>query len=267
MEHALHPLLLVKRPRDFVLFLYLALVTTFLQADTRLVCQLLSVLRPAPTILVISIVVVVACASLAVVTTTFLPRYVLRRQAVAAAILHFAAFALSSGVGAWMRLRVAPAPDCKTVVLWPPDTTQVLTIALLIVVAASVFTTVLNLVIPSKTDYSDLQQRVLAYYQELRKGRRASLAAIRELLQKALDTAEKARLADPSARYRHALSSGVSEPLSHLLQAAKTASDDHSEEYLKLTGHRDPGLSPPNMVATVSRAQRDLERIWPPPRP
>src|SRR4051794_4294536 len=128
MEHPLHPLLLVKRPTDFALFLYLALVTTFLQGDTRLLCQLLSVLRSAPTIFVISIVIVVACASLAVVTTTFLPRYVLRGQAVAAAVLHFAAFALSSGVGAWMRLRVASAPDCERVLLWPPDTAQVLTI-------------------------------------------------------------------------------------------------------------------------------------------
>ena len=262
----MNPLLLIKRPTDFVLFLYLALVISFLQADTRLSCHLMGVFGKLTFASILLIAASVAVLSLSVIITTFLPRYMRPREAIGGAMLHSVAFAIAAASGAALRLAVSPAPECRAI-QWPLDSAQWIAVFVLVVVAASVFTGALNVITPQKADYSELAQRVRAYIQAVSQERIGSMTTVCDLLNNAYQSAERARMAEASARYEHAVRTAASEPLRTLLDIAETIEEEHPEEFLKYIGHRDPGLAPPDAVAAASRAQCELERTWwSPPR-
>jgi hypothetical protein len=256
----MHPLLLIKRPADFAFFVWLALITSVVQVDTRLVCELLGVLRATTPAIAIAVLALVAAASFGMTVFMLLPRFAFTRQAVAAAAIHFLAFAAVSHAGAALRVRLAPPADCAARLRWPLDVEADVAILIVVMLTSSILTGVLNLISPHRADYAEIRERVFAYRRRLEPP--AQMSALRELLGKAHDAAEKACAAEGSARYQQALEMDVLEPLSILLAAANDTPDDHPEEYLKRIGHRDPGLAPPEAVAVVSRAQRQVASLW-----
>jgi signal transduction histidine kinase len=254
-------MLLIKRPTDFLLFVYLAVVMSFLQVDARLTCQMMRVFATLTPVSVLLIAVIVASASLGVITTTFLPRYLRANEAFWGAVIHFAAFALAAACGVALRLLLAPAIGCP-VITWPLQIEQWLTVFILVVVAASVFTAVLNIITPQKADYAEARQRMLAYVKALRNEPVRRMSTILDLLRKAYDAAERARMSEPSARYAHNVKLNVSEPLRHLIEFAEQIKDDQPEEYLRHIGYRDRGTVPDDAVAVLSAVQQALERRW-----
>jgi hypothetical protein len=88
------------------------------------------------------------------------------------------------------------------------------------------------------------------------------MATVLDLLNDAYETAERVRMAEPSAQFAHHVRQKVCDPLQQLIRFAEKIKDDQPEEYLRHIGYRDRGTAPADAVAALSAVQNALERTW-----
>ena len=270
---SLHPLLVIKRLTEFALFAYLAVVASFVQSDTSLICQLTGKLRATNARCLSFIGLIVLAASFfVIILITLWSRYVLHSQALLASILYVAVFTPAAALGISVRLYLAPAVACQTILTWPPDGPQFFAVAYSTVFAASIFVAVLNVVTPQKADYSDARLKLDDYLgvlpapvktdEEHRNQSVPAIANVSAALQKAYDGFSKAVGSETSARYRNFVTSDFLRPLETLIGLASGVSATHPEEFLKMIGYRDRGMVPDVKVREGCEAHRKIESAW-----
>jgi hypothetical protein len=265
--------IVVKRLTEVGLFMYLAVVMTFLQLDIGLVCRLTTILRSRNHGRLAAVgFSVLALSFFAIVLITLWTRYVLRSQAVLASVIYVSAFSVAAASGVSLRLIVAPGLSCQNVPKWPPDCAQGLAIGYATVLAASIFVAVLNLISPQKVDYSDVRVKLTEYLTvlptraETDQQQRAQLVpkmkTVSEALEKAYDSFGKSMSSESSPAYREFIATNFLRPLEILCDLATGIDEGHPEEFLKRIGYRDPGLAPTSDVSRGCDAQRKIERAW-----